>query len=198
VRPAAPTTVAALTTVIAAAALVATACTSTQTGQASPPSSQTAESSASSSSAAPNDLIGLNACTLLTDAEAQQAVPGVGTHQDMGDLGGPGTSDCSWTKPATNDSAAQTFGITVRPTQGLKDIVVKPGGQLSNTTTTGGRQAILLKNDQGEGSCAGGIAVGPGRIDINDEAVGVNSTTESACAIVNKIADYVEPRLPAS
>jgi len=195
VRLAAPTTVAALTTVIAAAALVASACTSTQTGQASPPSSQTAESSASSSSAAPNDLIGLNACTLLTDAEAQQAVPGAGPHQDMGDIGGSGVSSCGWTKPATNDSAAQSFGITVRPTQTLKDIVVSPGGQLSNTTTTGGRQAILLKNDQGEGSCAGGIAVGPGRIDINDAT---NGTTESACAIVNKIADYVEPRLPAS
>jgi hypothetical protein len=189
---------AALTTVIAAAALVATACTSTQPGQASPPSSQTAAPSASSSSTAPNHLIGLNACTLLTDAEAQQAVPGAGTHQDLGELGGSGVSSCRWTKPATNGSAAQSFAITVRPTQGLKDVVTSPSGQLSNTTTTGGRPAVLLKNNEGAGSCAGSIAVGPGRVDINDSAVGVNSTTDAACAIVSKIADYVEPRLPPS
>jgi hypothetical protein len=186
----------ALTTVIAAAALVATACTSAQTGQASPPSSQAAASS--SSSAPANGLVGLNACALLTDAEAQQAVPGAGTHQDMGDIGGSGVSSCGWTKPATNDSAAQSFGITVRPAQGLKDVVASPGGQLSNTRTTGGRQAVLLKNNEGQGSCAASIAVGSGRVDINDATNGVNATTDTACAIVSKIDDYVEPKLPAS
>ncbi|MFD2422149.1 DUF3558 family protein [Amycolatopsis pigmentata] len=190
---------AALTTVIAAAALVVTACTSNQTGQASSPSGgQTAAPSTSTAGTVTNGLTGLNACSLLTDAEAQQAVPGAGTHQDMGAIGGSGVSSCGWTKPATNDSAAQSFGITVRPAQGIKDIVVSPGGQLSNTTTTTGRQAVLLKNNEGKGSCAASIAVGSGRVDINDATNGANATTDAACAIVSKIDDYVEKRLPAS
>ncbi|WP_285485780.1 hypothetical protein [Amycolatopsis taiwanensis] len=42
----------------------------------------------------------------------------------------------------------------------------------------------------------GPVAVGSGRVDI--EARTLSGTTEEMCAIVNKIDDFVEPRLPAS
>ncbi|GLY63912.1 DUF3558 family protein [Amycolatopsis taiwanensis] len=188
---------AALTTVIAAA-LAAAACTSTQTGQASPTSGQTSGSSASSSpsSGSTNGLVGLNACTLLTDDEARQVAPGAGTHTDNGELGGAGTSDCEWTKPVTNGTGGVTFGITVRPAQGLKDIVLKPRGKRTDTTSPGGRQAAVVTNNEGEGSCAAVIAVGSGRIDIN--AATVHGTTQEMCTVVDKVIEYVEPKLPAS
>lgn len=185
-------------TIITAAALTAAACTSGQPGQASPSSGQAATSSASapSSSSAANGLTGLNACTLLTDTEAQQIAPGAGAHVDHGDAGGSGTSVCQWSEPSVNGQGGVTFSVLVRPTQSIKDLVVKPGGQLSNTTSTGGRQVALVKGNEGEGSCLGAVAVGSGRIDI--DAVTNHGTTEQMCAITSKIDDYVEPRLPSA
>jgi hypothetical protein len=185
--------------VIAAAALTAAACTSTQTGQASPPSGQTAASSASSSASSgpANGLVGLNACTLLTDTEAQQVASGADAHEDQGALGGTETSNCQWNTHATNDSGGVTFSITVRPSQGLNDITVKVGAERSDTTSTGGRQVALVKNNGAGTSCFAAIAVGSGRVDINATTLR-GATTEQMCAIVSKIDDYVEPRLPSA
>jgi uncharacterized protein DUF3558 len=189
---------AALTTVIAAAALVATACSSPQTGQASPTSDQPSASSASSpsSSGATSSLAGLKACTLLSDNEAQQVAPGADAHEDHGQLGGTGTSNCQWNTHATNDSGGVTFSITVRPSQGLSDINLKAGASRSDTTSTSGRQVVLVKNNGAGISCFAAIAVGSGRVDINATTLR-DATTEQMCSIVSKIDDYVEPRLPA-
>jgi hypothetical protein len=126
---------AALMTVIAAAGLLA-ACTNTQPGQPSPSIGQTP----SSSGTAASGLAALKACGLITDAEAKQAVPNVGSPQDQGQLGGS-ASACQWSEPAANGSHALNFAIAVRPRQGLDDMVLKPGWQSSNATTTGGRRA---------------------------------------------------------
>jgi hypothetical protein len=175
---------------------VVAGCTSTQPGQASPNSEQPSGPGGPSSSATGNALVSISACTLLTDAEAQQVVPGASSHRDMGTLGGAGTTSCQWVKPVTNDSPGHLVGVTVRPSQGLKDIVAKaPEEQLVNAKTTGGRSAVLQKNAQGNGTCAVSIAVGSGRVDIFDATQG---SAENACPIVNRISDFVEPRLPAA
>ncbi|WP_246127455.1 DUF3558 family protein [Amycolatopsis rhizosphaerae] len=177
-----------------------TACTSTQTGQALPSSSRpTIPSSATSSTnSASSGLTGINACTLLADSEAKQVMAGTARHQDLGQQGGAGTSACSWTTPATNGSASHTFGVTVRPVQRLSDIVVESGAQLSKITTTAGREAAVVKNAGGPGSCLASIAVGSGRVDIIDVVMGAGASTDGACAVVSKVSDYVEPRLPKS
>ncbi|WAL65021.1 DUF3558 family protein [Amycolatopsis cynarae] len=191
-RPAALTII-----IIAATAMTMAACTSTQTGQALPSASQTAMSS-SGESPGSNGLAGLNACTLLTDAEAQQVVSGAEGHRDLGEQGGSGTSACSWNKSATNDTPSHAIGVTVRPAQGLKDIVVGPSAQLLNLTTSQGRQAAIVKNIRGRGTCMVSVAVGSGRVDLFDAVVGVGASTDSACSVVGKVSDYVEPRLPKS
>jgi hypothetical protein len=187
----------ALTTVLVGAALAVAACASTQSGQASPSGGQSAPTTRLSSSnpSTNSGLTGVNACSLLTDAEAQQVVSGVAGHEDQGDLGGPGTSNCRWSRPTTNDQAGIVFSITVRPTQSIQEIKPdpnRPGATVLDTTTTGGRQAVVLKNDEGQGSCAVSIAVGSGRVDID----GQTGTTDDACAVDSKISDFVEPKLP--
>ncbi|WAL65808.1 DUF3558 family protein [Amycolatopsis cynarae] len=188
---------AALSTIIAAIALTSAACSSTQPGQPSPAGSL-APSSASPSSAATaaSKLSGVNACALLADSEAQQIAPGAGSHTDYGDAGGAGTSVCGWTKPVVNGQGGVSFGIVVRPAQSINDLAVKPGGQLSRPTSTGGRQVALVKNNEGKGTCLAAIAVGSGRIDIN--ATTMHDTTEQMCSVVSKIDDFVEARLPSS
>jgi hypothetical protein len=183
--------------VIALAAVVATGCTANKTGSPSPTQGQaTAQvpSTAGSATSATASLTGLNACSILTNAEAQQTIAGAGAGKDQGELGGSGTSNCIWVTPATNDHGSASFSITVRPNQGLDDVTASPGGQISTGQTTGGRKAKLLKNDEGEGSCALSIAVGRGRIDVN--AATIRGTTDQMCSIVNKVSDAIEPKLP--
>jgi hypothetical protein len=188
----------ALTTVTVAAALAAAACTSTQPGQAAPPNETTSATNPASQSPTTSGLAGLNACGLLTDAEAQQAAPGAPGHTDQGELGGGDTSNCQWNTHATNDSGGVTFSITVRPTQGLKDVYLRtPNAERSDTTSTAGRQIALVKNNGAGISCFAAIAVGTGRVDINATTLR-GATTEQMCSIVSKIDDYVELRLPRS
>lgn len=190
---------AALATVIAAAPLAAAACASTQTGKALPMTGLAGASTASSSSPSgtASGLVGLNACSLLTETEAQQVVPGVGAHTDQADLGGSGTSDCEWTKQVTNGTGGVTFGITVRPHQGLSDIALKPGAQPSGMTSAAGRQVSQVKNNGTGFSCLAAIAVGSGRVDILATTLR-GATTDQMCSIVSRIDGYVEARLPSS
>ncbi|GLY64007.1 DUF3558 family protein [Amycolatopsis taiwanensis] len=189
---------AALTTVIAAAALAAAACTSKQPGQPSPSSGQSAGSGASSSpsSGAANGLAGLNACSLLTDDEAKQVVPGVNPPIDQGELGGTGTNNCQWNKSVTNGAGGVAFSITVRPAQGLEDVNPN-GGQTTKTTSNAGRQVVLLTNSGSGISCIAAVAVGSGRVDIEARTLR-GATTEEMCTIVEKTDGFVEPKLPAS
>jgi hypothetical protein len=140
-------------------------------------------------------LASVRACSLVSGTEAQQAVPGIGAAQDMGARGGSGTSDCRWDKSAVNGHGGVTFGVTVRPTQALTEFVVT-GGELTSGTA-GSHKANLIKNNEGPGSCAMAIAVGSGRVDITT-AVSTADTTDDACAVVNKVSDIVEPKLPAA
>jgi hypothetical protein len=131
------------------------------------------------------------ACSLLTDTEAQQAVPGAGAAKDQGQLGGTGTSDCEWMKNATNDQGGVTFGITVRPSQGLDEINTDRG-----QATNGKSGNHLARHVTQNGACLLGIAVGNGRVDIT--ASTIRGTTEEMCAVANKISDIIEPKLPAT
>jgi len=87
--------------------------------------------------------------------------------------------------------------VTVRPDQQITEVNLKPGAETSNTTSTAGRQVVLVKNNGAGISCFAAIAVGSGRVDINATTLR-GATTEQMCAIVSKIDDYVEPRLPPS
>jgi hypothetical protein len=118
---------------------------------------------------------------------------------DQGELGGTGTSACKWTKLTTNDEGGYVIGIAVRPAQGISDVSPNPNhpeATVSRAKTTGGRQAAILRNNEGSGSCAVSIAVGSGRIDIDGQTL--RGTTEDACAIDSKLSDYIEPKLPAA
>ncbi|WAL65020.1 DUF3558 family protein [Amycolatopsis cynarae] len=187
---------AALAATFGVAALALTACADTPAGRVPPAGHQSASLSfsAPSTTVMPNVATGLNACTLLTDTEAKQIAPGVGAHQDLGDLGGKGVSSCRWSQSTANDTLGHVFSITMRPTQAIDGLAVKTGGQLSHATTPEGRQAVVIKNNGFEGDCLLSIAVGSGRIDIND----ATATTDGACVVVSKVSDYVEPRLPKS
>lgn len=186
---------AALTTVVAAAAVFLAACASTQTGTPSP----AAQPSGSSSAPASSPLTGLNACSLLTDAEARQVVPGVQGHTDKGTIGGAGTSSCQWISPATNETGGFVLGIAVRPAQSIQDVSLNPEhpeATATKATTAGGRQAVVVRNNQGEGDCMLSIAVGAGRVDIDGQ--NGRATTEESCSKVSQLSDLVEPKLPAS
>lgn len=193
-RPTAPTMV------VAAAAALMAACTSTQPGQPSPSADHSASSTGpGGASPVANSLSGINACTLLTDDEARQVAPGVASHVDEGTLGGDGTSHCQWKSPSTDESSGFVFGITVRPAQGIQDVSSDPPNPevaATRAMTNGGRQAVVMRNNQGEGSCSVSIAVGSGRVDIDGQLA--RSTTEESCSKVSKLSDVVEPKLPAS
>lgn len=185
---------AALATLVAATALVVAACADSQTGQALSIVGQPATSSPSSSSSESSGLVGLNACSLLTDAEAKQAVPTAGPHTDQGEMGGAGTSNCQWVAPATNDFYGVTFSITVRSEQSIKDVKPNTGDQRSDVTMTGGRPGVVLMNNQG--ACFVAIAVGSGRVDL--DATSAHGASDQMCAVDSKLSDFVEPKLPAS
>lgn len=126
-------------------------------------------------------------------------LPTVKSHVDSGAASGAGTSLCQWTAPATNEKGALGFGITVRPAQTIGEVAKDPGhpdATLSTGKTTAGRQAVIVKNKHGNGSCQASIAVGSGRIDIDGETL--RGTTEDSCSVVSKVSDFVEPRLPAA
>lgn len=181
---------AALVTVIAAA-LVAAGCTTNQTGQASPTSGQPAASSAPSSTASASGLDSVQACSLVTSAEAQQIAP-VGNPQEpsTGQLGGA-SSACGWN--AIGNSTAG-FEVDIRPAQTLAEVNVK-GGTATSATTTLGHKAMVVRNSEGSGSCVVVVAIGSGRVDF----VGTSfNDTEGACTVAKKLADIVEPKLPAS
>ena len=52
-----------------------------------------------------------------------------------------------------------------------------------------------MKGNGGEGSCLLAIAVGSGRVDISADTTRI--TSDETCDIVGKVADIVEPKLPA-
>lgn len=154
---------------------------------------------ATSLAGATNALTGLNACSLLTDNEAKQVVPGVGGHTDEGRLGGADTSTCHWSQPSTNKVGGISLDITVRPTKGLKDGVTlnDVAGQTSEVHTTGGREAKFSKITDGEKGCVLGaleIGVGSGRVELYAST----PPAADACSVVRRLADVVEPKLPAS
>jgi hypothetical protein len=98
-----------------------------------------------------------------------------------------------------NESGALIFGITVRPVQTIGELAKnpdRPEATLSTGRITGGRKVVILKSNQGKGSCAASIEVGSGRIDIDGQTL--RGTTEDSCSVVNRVADFVEPRLPAA
>lgn len=184
----------ALMPVAALTAVIVSSCTSTSSGVPSPASTQGGGPSwAPSSGTTSNWLTGRKGCDVLGNAEAQQAVPGAGAGVDQGARGGTGTSDCEWTKPASDASGSVVFGVTVRPNQGLDDVVADVG--VSSRGTIGSHQARQVKGNGGEGSCLLAIAVGSGRVDISADTTRI--TSDETCDIVGKVADIVEPKLPA-
>lgn len=185
-------------TILAAAAIAVAGCSSAKSGKAlpAPDPSLTTKVSATSMGGSSDGLTGLKACSLLVDAEAQQVIPGAGGHEELGEQGGSGTSACGWTKRVGGNTPGHSLGITVRPVQGIKDIVLVSGEQMSSTKTSEGRPAVIQKNALGDRSCAVSIAVGVGRVDIFDASQGPGGDTNGACAVVGKVSEYVEPRLP--
>lgn len=184
---------AALIPVVALTAAVISSCTATTTGNPSPGVAQSSASSTGApTSAASNPVASLKACNLLTDSAAQQAVPGAGVAEDDGQAGGS-SSTCSWTKAASDAERAVTFSVTIRPNQTIDQVNV--GSGLSSTGTVNSHQARQVKGVTGEGTCSVSIGVGgTGRVDIFASA-GLDS--DQACTIAGKIADSVEPKLPA-
>jgi hypothetical protein len=184
---------AALATVVLATAVVATACTSSHTGQASPTSGQPAASTAKSSTVPTNSLASVQACSLLTQAEAQQIDASMSGPQDLGKPGGA-SSSCGWQTPK-NDPDPVTLGIAIRPGLTLTQNNTQ-SGQVTHGKTKLGHEAELIKEPQGPGICALTIAIGTqGIVDFSGTRF---NDTEGACTIANRLADIVEPKLPSS
>lgn len=175
--------------VVALTAVLISSCTNTTSGEPSPAPTQT---SGPSSGAATNSLASLKACSLVTDAEAQQVAPGSGAAVDKGQLGGS-ASDCQWTRAATNTVHAATWGVTIRPNQTIDQVNIGSGAATSGTVGT--HQARQVKGGVGSGTCLLAVAVGgTGRVDFGVSA-GLDS--DEACNIAGKTADIVIPKLPA-
>ncbi|NKQ53513.1 DUF3558 domain-containing protein [Amycolatopsis sp. K13G38] len=179
--------------VIAMTAVAITSCGDETPGSPQPASNESSASSPGTTGAASNALAAVKACTLLTNAEAQQAVPGIGAPVDKGQLGGS-SSACDWAKPATDTEGAVGFIIAVRPTQTLDEVVFDRG--VSSTGTFGSLKARQVKGIGGEGTCLLSLAAGNvGRVDINTSSGRL--TSDEACQVTSKVAEVIEPKLPA-
>ncbi|GHF58055.1 hypothetical protein GCM10017566_34150 [Amycolatopsis bartoniae] len=102
-------------------------------------------------------------------------------------------------QPSTNEVGGISLDITVRPTKGLKDGVTLDdvAGQTSEVHTTGGHEAKFSKITDGDKGCVLGaleIGVGSGRVELYART----SPAADACSVVRRLADVVEPKLPAS
>ena len=175
--------------VVALTVVLISSCTNTTAGEPSPAPTQ---NGGPPSVAATNSLASLKACSLVTDAEAQQVAPGSGAAVDRGPFGGS-ASDCQWTRAATNTVHAATWGVTIRPDQTIGQVNVGSGAATSGTVSS--HQAREVKGSTGDGTCLLAVAVGrTGRVDFG---VSAGLDGDEACDIAGKAADIVVPKLPA-
>lgn len=158
----------------------------TNTGQASAPVTQP------SSPAQGDTFAGLVACELLTAEEAKQ-LNAVGPGEDAGEVGGAGTSGCDWQTPY-EDGKGATFGLTLRPQQGIADVVVEDGWTKQGAKFAGLEAVVLKKQRETAASCTLVLAVGErSRVDVSANGRG---SAEEICDLVADVATIVEPKLP--
>jgi hypothetical protein len=169
---------------------IVSGCTNNASGQAVPPatgspgtSNSDGPTSTSSGQGGGGNLDAVDPCSLLTAAEASQFQAGSGVPKQTS-----GARTCDWTIP----DGRGTFGIDLRNSQGLKDIV-EGGGTLTDQPV-GSHQGKILKEADGPGACSVIIGVtDSSRVDVSSVA---NTDTAKACEYVTKVAALIEPRLP--
>jgi hypothetical protein len=182
-----------LLTLVAAVAIAATGCTNKATGQAVPTTgaSNTPQSTANTESSAPTSsgggsgqsLDSIDPCALLTSDEAGQLGASSGSPESSG-----GARSCTWQVRGGNG----VFGIDLRSSQGLKDIVVALG-TLSDQRV-GSHNGKMLTADGGAGTCMVSIGISDSsRVDVQRL---YKADTAKACADATKVAGLIEPRLP--
>ncbi|MGH3517205.1 MAG: DUF3558 family protein [Haloechinothrix sp.] len=183
--------------ILAAAALVLASSCSEEPGTPSPNDNpgENTQPTAATSGPAGTPLDAIVACDLLSVQDLSQfdvTEPGV----DEGALGGSDTSACGWDRASTDKHAGASFGIVVRPNQGIDSVVVNSDRTIEDGSFED-RPARILKQQRAAGaSCMLALAVGnTSRVDVNVVAAG-RATLDEVCDTVNEIATIVEPKLP--
>jgi len=172
---------------IAAMALALVACTSQVGGQATP-STTSATSAPTSNSADPaNPFAGLTPCSLLDQALTGQGFPAA--KPTVADA----KESCGTSKSTVGNTPGMDIGLSLQVGRSYQDNVTNPGQ--ASTGTVNNRPAIEEREPQ---SSSGQCAV---RMDVQRTSrallvVSASSDTESACKMVERIAEKVEPLLP--
>ncbi|WP_188316668.1 DUF3558 family protein [Solihabitans fulvus] len=138
-------------------------------------------SSTPSTSSSGGSISALKPCDLITPAEASAAGLGIGAGDNSADPHG-----CMWTA-----SGQYSAGVTLRDSQGLKDIVADQG-KLS-TVPVGKHDGRRLEGNAGAGSCM--VSIGVSSSSRADVLV-ITEDTAQACQTADKFAKLVEPKLP--
>ncbi|XVS63513.1 DUF3558 domain-containing protein [Actinosynnema sp. CA-299493] len=169
---------------VAVALSVVTACG----GPAEPPPAPT-DATTSPSTTAPavgpsrgGPLDGLDPCTLLTKAEAEQVTGAQGADPAVEQLGSARV--CNFAP------AAGRLGVGVRTTSGLA--AVQSNGNVVQDLVVGRHQAKQAIG--ATGSC--GIFIGVTESSRVDVVLNAGSPDEDPCPAAMRVAELVEPRLP--
>ncbi|WP_139191060.1 DUF3558 family protein [Actinokineospora iranica] len=145
------------------------------------PTHSTQPRTTSTTPAATHALDNLDPCQLLTQAETTQLGAGPGERHDTSLR-----SSCQWTMKGQG-----VFSITIRPEQGLKDIVTD-NGTISDYPV-GDRHGRKLEGNGG-GGCMIIIEIAQSaRVDVSGTT---RADTAKACRVANNVVNLIEPRLP--
>lgn len=181
---------------LAAAALMLVACEEKDAGTPTTPAPPT-QPSTGASQAPGGQLEQVQACSLLTEADAAQLSEGL-VAKDMG-AGSGASSGCGWSTSV--DSGVQredslAFSINIRPAQTVAEAKPLDGGQVT-PGKVGEREAKQIADDSSslDGVCFLTFAVGAGRVDIDVDR-SAQKSTEQACDDASKISTIIEPKLP--
>jgi uncharacterized protein DUF3558 len=143
---------------------------------------------ASSSEESP--LASIKACNLISRSVAAQM------HMQ---LDGPGSNfpptkdDCSWTKPVDASGLhGYTAGVTLRPTQGTKDVNTRGWPTITNYSTAGHHAKRLRAPN---GNCL--IAIGVTNSSRVDVTVNAELDSALACKVADQMAQVIARELPS-
>ncbi|QQQ75533.1 DUF3558 domain-containing protein [Saccharothrix sp. 6-C] len=173
------------TTVAALAVLFAAVACGGPAAEQSAPTGATPSSGATAPAVGPSrggPLDGLDPCTLLTKAEAEQVTGAQGADPVVEQLGSARVCNFS--------PAAGRLGVGVRTTSGLA--AVQSNGNVVQDLVVGRHQAKQAVG--ATGSC--GIFLGVTESSRVDVVLGAGSPDEDPCPAAMRVAELVEPRLP--
>jgi Protein of unknown function (DUF3558) len=174
--------------VMMAALMGLAACTNNTPGNAVTSSTETSTSANSpSSTASGSGLAAIQPCDLLTSTELSQ-----NSLTSNGATTGSGARSCSWDDNAYDNGLGYTAEADVRDSQGLNDF--NTAGYSLSDDPIGRHQAKQARQTNGDGCIVSIGVTTTSRVDVtaNTGAADINQS----CALANKYAKLIEPKLP--